>query len=83
MNSVPRSVALPGGYKITVKKLSDSKANDEIGSETFAAWDVEEHTIFLRKSRTGHDLLEDFVHEMQHAFVDWADCFLGKSETQE
>lgn len=80
MHKVPTSVKLPGGYEIKVTRLTTKKANEEMGSEVFAQWDVEDHEILLRKDRKGKDLLEDFVHEMEHAIVDWKDWFLGKSE---
>lgn len=80
MQKVPKSVVLPGGYEIQVTRLAVKKANEEMGTEVYAQWDVEEHEILLRKDRAGKELLEDFVHEMEHAIVDWKDWFLGKSE---
>ncbi len=79
MHKVPRAVKLPGGYEITVRRIAKNKANDEMGTEVYAQWDVEDHEILLRKDRKGQHLLEDFVHEMEHAIVDWKDWYLGKA----
>jgi hypothetical protein len=78
--SVPRCVHLPGGYDIYVVRFKTSVANKEMGADVFAEWDVDTREIHLRSSRHGQELREDFIHEMEHAMVDWKDWFLGKSE---
>lgn len=80
---LPRSVTFPGGYHISVTRMSRTKANEEMGAEVYAQWDVDEHVILLRSDRSGQEMREDFVHEMEHAFIDWKDWFLGKSEHYE
>lgn len=77
--TVPRCVHLPG-YDIVVLRFSDSEADKLMGAGVFAEWDVTEHEIHLRTSRKGQALREDFEHELAHAFIDWRDHFLGKSE---
>jgi hypothetical protein len=81
-HKVPRVVHLPGGYSIDVHLLSRKKANEEMGSDVYAQWDVSEHAIYLRAERKGKDRAEDFIHELEHAFVDYKDWFLGKTETE-
>lgn len=78
--TVPRCSHLPGGYDIQVRRLNDAEADLAMGHGTFAEWDVTEREIHLRSSRKGQDLRDDFIHEMEHAIVDWKDWFLGKSE---
>lgn len=80
---VPRSVTFPGDYHITVSRLNKNKADNEMGSGVYAQWDVDDHLILLRSERAGQNQREDFVHEMEHAFIDWKDWFLGKSEHYE
>lgn len=69
---IPRFVEFPGGYEITVSVLNDTAFNKENGDSDWASWDCEEQVIYLRKSRPPRKKLEDFVHEMGHAYLDWA-----------
>lgn len=83
VRKIPRSITLPGGYQVEVELQDRKKANEEMGNDVFACWDVSERTIYLRKERRGKHRLEDFVHEMEHALVDWKDWFLGKTEKED
>ena len=76
---IPKFVELPD-YTITVRQFSEETANKMMGASVYAEWDVDEKEIHLRRNRKGKDKREDFVHEMEHAIVDWKDYFLGKAE---
>lgn len=62
--------------------MSEKTANKEMGEGVFAEWLIEGREIHLRSSRRGQDRREDFIHEMEHAMVDWKDFFLGKTELE-
>lgn len=79
----PSSFSLPGGYDITVTRLSLKEADAEMGEGVYAQWDVGAREIHLRKERKGQEHREDFIHECEHAIVDWKDFFLGKTELED
>ena len=73
----PVYVTLPGGYKIEVQVLSKKEFNEENGEDDLATWDCSERVIYLRKARTSKQRLEDFVHELGHAYLDGGSWVLG------
>lgn len=79
---IPTLVSLPGGYDITVICMAEKRADRNMGEGVFAEWLVDAREIHLRRERPMQSLREDFIHEMEHAIVDWKDFFLGKSEQQ-
>lgn len=78
--TIPRTVHLPGGYVITVRRLNDASANEEMGAEVYAMWDVDDKIITLRSARSKQKLREDWCHELAHAMVDYYDWFIGKAD---
>ena len=79
---IPRRITLPGHYHIRVMVVTQQEAKKTVLEEdSHACWCVELHTIYLRKSRTGMDRIDDFLHEMEHAVTDWKDAFRGRTET--
>lgn len=79
---IPKLVRLPGGYDILVIVMPTKVADREIGEGCLAEWCVDHREIHLRADRKGQSRREDFIHEMEHAMVDWKDYFLGKSEQE-
>ena len=73
----PTYVAFPGGYKIEVHVLPKKEFDEENGDGDLAVWDCGERVIYLRAGRTSRQKLEDFVHEMGHAYLDWGAWVLG------
>ena len=73
----PVYVTFPGGYRIRVEVMGKREFDEENSEGDLASWDLGERVIQLRKGRTSKQRLEDFVHEMGHAYLDWGSWILG------
>jgi len=81
---IPHQITLPGHYRIRIRIVTRSQAKlfPLLDRDAYASWSIDDRTIYLRKSRTGTDRMEDFLHEMEHAFTDWKDYFRGRTEQE-
>ncbi len=68
---IPNHVTLPFGYRITIVQLGDREYDEENGEGSFACWDVDARTVYLRKRRPIRKRRADLAHEFLHACADW------------
>jgi hypothetical protein len=73
---LPRRIALPFGYFIEVRLVSDRKmleAMDEDDPSEIAdgLWDVDRRTIYVRSKLPFSRKVEVLGHEVDHAVNDW------------
>ena len=77
---LPTRISLPFGYAVTVKQVSDTEMLEEQEEEERAEvvdglWDVDNRTIFVRRSLSLRRKRYILGHEMCHALADWIhDC---------
>ncbi len=68
---IPTFVTLPFGYRITITQLPDREFDEENGMGSFACWDADDRTVYLRKRRPIRKRRADLAHEFLHACADW------------
>lgn len=73
---IPSHIELPFGYHIEVKYVPQTQFVEKNGHCDGAWWDEsdgagEGGVIELVKEAPAHEKYEGFLHEMQHAHVDW------------
>jgi hypothetical protein len=74
---LPKSVSLPGGFKIKVSEIPTDQIVGITGSpENQAAWVGETQHIYLASERDAVKKKWDFIHEFMHGVVDWLE-FVG------
>lgn len=77
---IPKKVYFPWGYVIDVKQVSDTYFKDELGAEDAdGLWDVDEKTIYIRKSASLLRKVRVFCHECQHALTDFEWAMLDRA----
>ena len=77
MNAVkiPKSVTLPGGYKIAVRLVPVRVLRDRWNDPDLdAVWVHDEMTMYIRDNANLRDTVWFFKHEMLHAVWDWVDA---------
>jgi len=78
---IPRSITLPGDFKILVKEVPKSQLVGITGTvEMEAAWMSSIQTIYLNNEKTEERRKWDLVHEFGHALVDWLEYLGGLGE---
>ena len=80
---IPRKVALPFGYLITVKQLSNGEFNRK-APECDGLWDVDRRTIYIRNSLPLNRRRYILLHELGHAWLDFQHKFMddGHASTE-
>ncbi len=68
---IPAEIWFPGGYMVRVVRRDNRSINSSCGKAR-ACWHSDRQTIYLRTTRRGRALVNDFLHEMQHVVLDWA-----------
>ena len=76
MKRLPTRIRLPFHYTIKVVSLSDKamlveQEEDDKNELVDGLWDVEQRTIFVRKSLAFARKAEVLGHELDHAVNDW------------
>lgn len=67
---IPKKVVLPGGFTVKIRHIDHEDFKEENCAD-LACFDRDTMTIMLDKGRCKKDRKMDFIHEMDHAFVDW------------
>lgn len=63
---------LPYGYQVKTSVLSRSRfIRAGGGTEDFAFWCSSRQTIYLRADRLPTERWEDYLHELEHMWVDY------------
>jgi Zn-dependent peptidase ImmA (M78 family) len=80
---IPCKVVLPFGYIIRVKQLTDGQMN-ALDRGCDGLWNVDNKTIYIRKSLTLSRRRYILTHELGHAWLDFTHKFLddGKATTE-
>lgn len=77
MRRIPKGFTMLGGYRVRVRVCMDSEFK-KMGMEgQHAGWNTFNRTIYLRKSRSDAERWEDYVHELEHMWVDWKGWYCG------
>ena len=74
---IPSSITLPFGFVVKIAQLHDREFEEETGGGCLACWMVDDHTIYLRLSRSIKKRRADLAHEVLHAAADWQVWVLG------
>ncbi len=79
---IPRGVALPFGYRISVRQLSDVEM-DRRDKDSDGIWDADTKTIYIRKHLPLTRRRYILAHELGHAWLDWQHRYMdnGKAST--
>lgn len=79
---IPRGVALPFGYRISVRQLSDVEM-DRRDKDSDGIWDADRKTIYIRKRLPLTRRRYILAHELGHAWLDWQHRYMdnGKAST--
>lgn len=79
---IPTRVALPFGYRISVRQLTDAEM-DKQDANSDGIWDAETKTIYIRKRLPVTRRRYILAHELGHAWLDWQHRYLddGKART--
>lgn len=64
---LPRKVVFPFGYVVRFKYLKPA----DMPSSSLSDWEEETRIVRINRDRTYEQKMEDVVHEVGHAFIDW------------
>lgn len=83
MKKIPRHIELPFGYHIEVQYLSKKDFTEKNGHCQAAWWDEAESegeggVIDLIKEAPPKQQWQDFLHELEHALVDYREYLRSK-----
>ncbi len=77
------SFSFPYGFKVTTKILSPAKFLKAGGGTTdLAFWCGATRTIYLRDDRAPVELWADYMHELEHAWVDYRWWLMNQAFSQ-
>lgn len=77
MRKIPKGLTLPGGYKVKVRIVVDSAFSKMGMADSDAFWNVDNLTIYLRKSRGPAERFNDYMHELDHVWTDYKGWYKG------
>ena len=82
MIRIPTRVALPFGYQISIRQLTDAEM-DKRDANADGIWDDDKRTIYIRKRLPMTRRRYILAHELGHAWLDWQHRHLdeGKAST--
>lgn len=79
---IPRSVTLPGGFKVKVNQLIPSKIQEKHGQIYDAVWDVDKMEIDINKRLSHKRKWYVLSHEFIHIFNDWVHWLINQDIAQ-
>lgn len=74
---IPTKIKLPFNYIITVRQFTEGQFNN-LDKNSDGLWNVDNRTIYIRKSLPLVRRRYILTHELGHAFLDWQHLHLDE-----
>lgn len=79
---IPRSIKLPGGFKVTVKQIRPMQMKAKHGQFLDGCWDIDTMSLDILKTLNHKRKWFVYSHEYQHVVHDWVLFLVNKGVSQ-